>query len=229
MVDEPTEAESIEILKGLRSRYEEHHKVTIQDEALVAAVRLSAQASMTVSCRTRRSILIDEASSKLRLTVYTEPGDQSSRLKLEDQKEEAIKAEAYEKAGEIRRSSRKSRKRLKRFVKNGKRENSRKLVVGENEIADIVSDWTKIPVRKLAEEESERLLKLESILHERVVGQEEAVSAVPRAIRRGRVGLKDRNGNRFVLFLGVICVGKTEAFQGTLGGDVWHGKCDDPR
>ena len=182
MVDEPTEAESIEILKGLRSRYEEHHKVTIQDEALVAAVRLSARYINDRFLPDKAIDLIDEASSKLRLTVYTEP-EEIKKLEAEIKKLEGQKEE----------------------------KNSRKLVVGENEIADIVSDWTKIPVRKLAEEESERLLKLESILHERVVGQEEAVSAVARAIRRGRVGLKDpKRPIGSFLFLGPTGVGKTE-------------------
>ena len=216
MVDEPTEAESIEILKGLRSRYEEHHKVTIQDEALVAAVRLSARYINDRFLPDKAIDLIDEASSKLRLTVYTEPEEikklEAEIKKLEDQKEEAIKAEAYEKAGEIKKKQQKKQEKIEKIREKWEKEkNSRKLVVGENEIADIVSDWTKIPVRKLAEEESERLLKLESILHERVVGQEEAVSAVARAIRRGRVGLKDpKRPIGSFLFLGPTGVGKTE-------------------
>ena len=216
MVDEPTEAESIEILKGLRSRYEEHHKVTIQDEALVAAVRLSARYINDRFLPDKAIDLIDEASSKLRLTVYTEPEEikklEAEIKKLEGQKEEAIKAEAYEKAGEIKKKQQKKQEKIEKIREKWEKEkNSRKLVVGENEIADIVSDWTKIPVRKLAEEESERLLKLESILHERVVGQEEAVSAVARAIRRGRVGLKDpKRPIGSFLFLGPTGVGKTE-------------------
>ena len=216
MVDEPTEAESIEILKGLRSRYEEHHKVTIQDEALVAAVRLSARYINDRFLPDKAIDLIDEASSKLRLTVYTEPEEikklEAEIKKLEGQKEEAIKAEAYEKAGEIKKKQQKKQEKIEKIREKWEKEkNSRKLVVGENEIADIVSDWTKIQVRKLAEEESERLLKLESILHERVVGQEEAVSAVARAIRRGRVGLKDpKRPIGSFLFLGPTGVGKTE-------------------
>ena len=216
MVDEPTEAESIEILKGLRSRYEEHHKVTIQDEALVAAVRLSARYINDRFLPDKAIDLIDEASSKLRLTVYTEPEEikklEAEIKKLEGQKEESIKAEAYEKAGEIKKKQQKKQEKIEKIREKWEKEkNSRKLVVGENEIADIVSDWTKIPVRKLAEEESERLLKLESILHERVVGQEEAVSAVARAIRRGRVGLKDpKRPIGSFLFLGPTGVGKTE-------------------
>ena len=187
-----------------------------QDEALVAAVRLSARYINDRFLPDKAIDLIDEASSKLRLTVYTEP-EEIKKLeveikKLEGQKEEAIKAEAYEKAGEIKKKQQKKQEKIEKIREKWEKEkNSRKLVVGENEIADIVSDWTKIPVRKLAEEESERLLKLESILHERVVGQEEAVSAVARAIRRGRVGLKDpKRPIGSFLFLGPTGVGKTE-------------------
>ena len=215
-VDEPSEEESIAILKGLRSRYEEHHRVEITDDALEAAVKLSARYINDRFLPDKAIDLIDEASSKLRLTVYTEPEEikklEAEIKKLEDQKEEAIKAEAYEKAGEIKKKQQKKQEKIEKIREKWEKEkNSRKLVVGENEIADIVSDWTKIPVRKLAEEESERLLKLESILHERVVGQEEAVSAVARAIRRGRVGLKDpKRPIGSFLFLGPTGVGKTE-------------------
>lgn len=216
MVDEPTEEESIEILKGLKNRYEEHHHVIITEGALEAAVRLSARYINDRFLPDKAIDLIDEASSKLRLTVYTEPEEikklEEDIRRLDSQKEEAIKTEAYEKAGEIKKKQEKKRERIEKIRERWQKEkNSRKLVVGENEIADIVSDWTKIPVRKLAEEESERLLKLESILHERVVGQEEAVSAVARAIRRGRVGLKDpKRPIGSFLFLGPTGVGKTE-------------------
>ena len=216
MVEEPTEEESIEILAGLKSRYEEHHKVTITREALEAAVKLSARYINARFLPDKAIDLIDEASSKIRLTVYTEPEEikalEEDIKKLERQKEEAIKAEAYEKAGEIKKKQTKKQEKIEKIREKWKKEKtSRKLVVGENEIADIVSDWTKIPVRKLAEEESARLLKLESILHERVVGQKEAVSAVSRAIRRGRVGLKDpKRPIGSFLFLGPTGVGKTE-------------------
>ena len=194
MVEEPSEEDSIEILRGLRSRYEEHHKVTITNEALEAAVTLAARYINDRFLPDKAIDLIDEASSKLRLTVYTEPEEikvlEEDIKKLERQKEDAIKAEAYEKAGDIKKKQDKKREKIEKIRDKWQKEkNSRKLVVGDNEIADIVSDWTRIPVRKLAEEESERLLKLESILHERVVGQEEAVTAVSKAIRRGRVGL----------------------------------------
>ncbi len=216
MVEEPTEEESIEILEGLKKRYEEHHRVVIAREAIEAAVRLSARYINDRFLPDKAIDLLDEASSKLRLGVYTEP-EEIGRLeeeikKLEQQKEAAIKSEAYEKAGEIKKKQTKRREKIERIREKWQREKTqKKLVLGENEIADIVSDWTKIPVRKLAQEESERLLKLEGILHERVIGQEEAVSAVARAIRRGRVGLKDpRRPIGSFLFLGPTGVGKTE-------------------
>ncbi|MEG2871359.1 MAG: ATP-dependent Clp protease ATP-binding subunit, partial [Clostridium sp.] len=216
MVEEPTEEESVEILRGLRSRYENHHRVTITDEALEDAVKLSARYINDRFLPDKAIDLIDEASSKIRLTVYTEP-EEIKKLETEikilnEQKEEAIKAETYEKAGEIKKKQIKKQQKIEKIRESWRLEKeSKKLVVGENEIADIVSDWTKIPVRKLAEEESERLLKLESILHERVVGQEEAVTAVSKAIRRGRVGLKDpKRPIGSFLFLGPTGVGKTE-------------------
>lgn len=216
MVEEPTEEESVEILRGLRSRYEDHHRVTITDEALKEAVKLSARYINDRFLPDKAIDLIDEASSKLRLTVYMEPEDikklETEIKALDGPKEEAIKAEAYEKAGEIKKKQNRKRQKLEKLRTDWQSEKeSRKLVVGENEIADIVSDWTKIPVRKLAEEESERLLRLEAILHERVVGQEEAVTAVSKAIRRGRVGLKDpKRPIGSFLFLGPTGVGKTE-------------------
>ena len=237
MVEEPTEEESIEILEGLKKRYEEHHRVVIAREAIEAAVRLSARYINDRFLPDKAIDLLDEASSKLRLGVYTEP-EEIGRLeeeikKLEQQKEAAIKSEAYEKAGEIKKKQTKRREKIERIREKWQKEKTqKKLVLGENEIADIVSDWTKIPVRKLAQEESERLLKLEGILHERVIGQEEAVSAVARAIRRGRVGLKDpKRPIGSFLFLGPTGVGKTElskalseALFGTenamIGGDI---------
>lgn len=215
-VEEPGEEHSVSILKGLRPRYEEHHKVTITDAALVAAVRLSARYINDRFLPDKAIDLIDEASSKARLTTYVEPAEIKELEKdienLEQQKEAAIKAEAYEKAGDIKRKQEKKREKIDKIrTKWQKEKSSRKLVVDEGEIADVVSGWTKIPVRKLEEGESERLKKLESILHERVVGQEEAVTAVSRAIRRGRVGLKDpKRPIGSFLFLGPTGVGKTE-------------------
>lgn len=191
-VEEPSEDEAFAILKGLRGRYEEHHHVKITDEALKAAVKLSARYINDRFLPDKAIDLIDEASSKLRLTSFVEPEEIKSLeqdiVNLERQKEEAIKAEAYEKAGDIKKKQAKKQEKIEKLRdKWQKDKTTRKLVVSENEIADVVSGWTKIPVRKLEEEESERLRQLEGILHERVIGQEEAVSAVARAIRRGRV------------------------------------------
>lgn len=215
-VEEPSEEESYEILKGLRDRYQEHHKVTITDQALQAAVKLSARYINDRFLPDKAIDVIDEASSKLRLTNFVEPEEIKSLEKdieaLERQKEKAIMTEAYEKAGDIKRKQEKKREKIAKIRDRWQKEKyTRKLVVGENEVADVVSGWTKIPVRKLEEEESMRLKKLESILHERVVGQDEAVSAVSRAIRRGRVGLKDpKRPIGSFLFLGPTGVGKTE-------------------
>ena len=216
VVEEPTEEQSIEILKGLRPKYEEHHRVTITDEALTAAVRLSARYISDRFLPDKAIDLIDEAASKIRLTTYVEPAEIKTLTedieKLETQKEQAIKTEAYEKAGDIKKRQQKKREKIEKIREKWQKEKtSKKLIVGEGEIADVVSGWTKIPVRKLAEEESERLRKLESILHERVVGQKEAVTAVAKAIRRGRVGLKDpKRPIGSFLFLGPTGVGKTE-------------------
>lgn len=215
-VEEPTEEQTFEILKGLRGRYEDHHKVKITDEALQAAVKLSARYINDRFLPDKAIDLIDEASSKIRLTNFIEPEDIKALEKdieaLEKQKEEAIKAEAYEKAGDIKKKQEKKREKIEKLrAKWQKEKTTRTLTVGENEIADVVSGWTKIPVRKLEEEESERLKKLESILHQRVVGQEEAVTAISKAIRRGRVGLKDpKRPIGSFLFLGPTGVGKTE-------------------
>ena len=215
-VDEPSEEESVAILKGLRSRYEEHHKVEITDDALEAAVKLSSRYINDRFLPDKAIDLVDEASSRVRLMNYTKP----ARIKeyeaeiesLEEDKEAAIRKEAYEKAGEIKKKQEKLREKIEKALEKWQKDKeSKKLVVSENEIADVVSGWTKIPVKKLEEGESERLKNLESILHKRVVGQEEAVAAISKAIRRGRVGLKDpgRPIGSF-LFLGPTGVGKTE-------------------
>ena len=215
-VDEPDEEASIAILKGLKGKYEEHHKVTITDEAIEAAVKLSARYINDRFLPDKAIDLIDEASSKVRLQSFVEPPEIRSLEKdienLEEQKEAAIRTEAYEKAGDIKKKQEKKREKIEKLrLKWEKEKAARKLVVGEGEIADVVSGWTRIPVKKLAEEESERLRNLESILHERVVGQEEAVTAVSKAIRRGRVGLKDpKRPIGSFLFLGPTGVGKTE-------------------
>ena len=215
-VDEPSEEESIAILKGLRSRYEEHHKVEITDDALEAAVKLSARYINDRFLPDKAIDLIDEASSKVRLLNYTKPAKvrtyEEQIDELEEEKETAIREEAYEKAGDIKKKQEKLKEKIRQTLEKWEKEKeTRKLTVGENEVADVVAGWTKIPVKKLAEEESERLKNLVNILHERVVGQEEAITAVSKAIRRGRIGLKDpKRPIGSFLFLGPTGVGKTE-------------------
>ncbi len=216
MVEEPSEKEAVAILKGLKDKYEEHHQVTITPDAIEAAVKLSARYVSDRFLPDKAIDLIDEASSKVRLTTYATPEEigklEEEYARLEEQKVAAIQDEAYEKAGEIKKKQQRKKERKERLLAKWEKEkNSRKLYVTENEIADVVSGWTKIPVKKLSEGEAERLKNLEGILHNRVVGQEEAVTAVSRAIRRGRVGLKDpgRPIGSF-LFLGPTGVGKTE-------------------
>lgn len=216
VVDEPSLDESIAILKGLRDRYEAHHGVKISDEAIDTAVRLSARYITDRFLPDKAIDLIDEASSKVRLTNYIIPdelkGLERQLEELIQEKEEAINAQEYEKAAQLRDEEQK----LKDTIENERKEwvNRRNLklkVVGEEEIADILSSWTSIPVSKLAAEESERLVNLEDVLHERVIGQDEPVKAVARAVRRARAGLKDpkRPIGSFI-FLGPTGVGKTE-------------------
>ncbi len=215
-VEEPTEEEAIRILKGVAGKYEEHHHVRIQEDAIEAAVKLSVRYINDRNLPDKAIDLIDEAAAALRLKAMHMP-DKMKELaeqiaKIDVQIERSIRMEAFSQAGELKRNQdvliKKYDKLKQRFDKN---QRERKYVVGENEIAEVVAMWTKIPLKKLAEKESERLLKLESILHKRVIGQEEAVSAVARAMRRGRVGLQDPNrpiGS--FLFLGPTGVGKTE-------------------
>lgn len=216
VIEEPSEEEAIQILFGLRDKYEAHHNVRITDDALEAAVSLSSRYINDRYLPDKAIDLMDEAASKVRLSAYTSTPlikELEEKIKrLEEEKEKAIKQEAYERAGEIKKQQEATQEELdKERVLDDKEKQEKQLVVSEAEIADIISSWTKIPVRKLQEEEAERLQNLESILHERVVGQEEAVGAVAKAIRRGRVGLKDPNrpiGS--FLFLGPTGVGKTE-------------------
>lgn len=216
MVEEPSEEEAVEILIGLKGAYENHHHVTITDEALEAAVHLSARYINDRFLPDKAIDLIDEACSKVRLSSYTSSPKvkelEKKVAELEEEKEQAIKDEAYERASEIKKTQKELNDEMIRLNSEWEKvRSSEQLIVGENEVADIVASWTKIPVRKLEEEESERLKKLELILHERVIGQEEAVSAVAKAIRRGRVGLKDpKRPIGSFLFLGPTGVGKTE-------------------
>ncbi|PPK80858.1 ATP-dependent Clp protease ATP-binding subunit ClpC [Lacrimispora xylanisolvens] len=215
-VEEPSEEAAVGILRGLKGRYEDHHKVMITDDAIKAAVKLSSRYINDRFLPDKAIDVIDEASSKVRLATFTEPSEikelEAEIELLEDQKEAAIKSEAYEKAGAIKKKQEKKREKIDKIRDKWQKEKISNIpTVDEGEIADVVSTWTKIPVKKLEEGESERLRNLESILHERVIGQEEAVTAVAKAIRRGRVGLKDpKRPIGSFLFLGPTGVGKTE-------------------
>ncbi len=215
-VEEPSEEETLAILKGIKDKYEVHHQVQITENALEAAVKLSSRYITDRYLPDKAIDLLDEAASKVRLRAYTSPADvkelESQLLKLSQEKEEAIISEEYEKAGQIKQKE----NQIKEKIANAKMQWETKhtkssQIVSEEEIADVVSTWTHIPVKRLTEEEYERLQNLEKILHERVIGQDEAIKAVSKAVRRGRVGLKDPNrpiGS--FLFLGPTGVGKTE-------------------
>ncbi len=215
-VEEPTVEQTVEILKGLRGRYELHHQVEITDRGLAAAAKLSARYINDRFLPDKAIDLIDEAAAKVRLAGFPVPEKlvilEQQMHELEEELEEALIAQQFTQASEIKAERDQCKKEYDKLLKRCQKNNEkRRLTVGENEIADVVSGWTKIPVKKLTEGEAERLQKLEKILHKRVVGQEEAVSAVARAVRRGRVGLKDPNrpiGS--FLFLGPTGVGKTE-------------------
>ena len=215
-VDEPGIEEAIEILKGVAPKYEEHHGITILPEALEAAVRLSERYINDRFLPDKAIDLIDEAASAKKIRGMTVPEKvlqlQEEIEKKEDQIERSIKIEAFLQAGELRAVQKQLKKKLEKAMADAQRRNKgRTDTVDENDIAEAVSLWTKIPLKKLAEKESVRLLKLEEQLHKRVVGQDEAVTAVSRAIRRGRVGLQDpRRPIGSFLFLGPTGVGKTE-------------------
>ncbi|MBE5877518.1 MAG: ATP-dependent Clp protease ATP-binding subunit [Lachnospiraceae bacterium] len=215
-VEEPTEAEAIRILSGIAYKYEEHHKVTITPEAIEAAVKLSNRYINDRNLPDKAIDLIDEAAAAIRLRGMHLPENlkemQAGIKKYELQIERSIRMEVFSQAAELRRDQEALIKKYEKALdKYEKTQAAKQLTVTENEIAEVVSNWTKIPVQKLAQKESEKLLKLESILHKRVIGQEESVSAVARAMKRGRVGLQDPNrpiGS--FLFLGPTGVGKTE-------------------
>lgn len=215
-VGEPTEDETIQILMGLRDKYEAHHKVRITDEAIKAAVNLSVRYINDRYLPDKAIDLIDEAASKVRLRQFTAPPDLKAledKLKeLGEQKTAAVNSQEFERAAKLRDEEKKVKAELDKQHEEWSQLNaSFSGEVTPDEIADIVSSWTGIPVVKLTEEESKRLLNLENVLHERLVGQDEAVSAVSKAIRRGRVGLKDpKRPTGSFIFLGPTGVGKTE-------------------
>ena len=216
MVEEPDIEQTLEILKGLRRFYEKHHQVVITDEGLEAAAKLSDRYVSDRFLPDKAIDLMDEAAAKVRLEgVKTSTNLQDIRIEINrvtEEMEEAIQKMELQEASELRKEKEALQAEYEKLQKKAKKSMKRKRAeVGENEIAEVVSQWTKIPVKRLAEEESARLRKLESVLHKRVIGQEEAVSAVAKAVRRGRVGLKDPNrpiGS--FLFLGPTGVGKTE-------------------
>jgi ATP-dependent Clp protease ATP-binding subunit ClpC len=228
IVGEPTVEETVLILKGLRDRYEAHHRVKITDEAIDAAVQLSNRYITDRFLPDKAIDLIDEAASRVRLQTTTTPPDlkelEDQVGKLQQEKEAAIKNEEFEKAAKLRDDEQKIRQQLDDLANDWKNKRSKlEPNVGEEEIAYVVSGWTGIPVTKLQQEETERLLKLEESLHQRVIGQNEAVEAVSRAVRRARAGLKDpkRPIGSFI-FLGPTGVGKTElakALAESLFGD----------
>ncbi|MDS1030382.1 ATP-dependent Clp protease ATP-binding subunit [Bacillota bacterium LX-D] len=215
-VGEPTQEETVKILYGLRDKYEAHHRVKITDEAIEAAVRLSDRYITDRFLPDKAIDLIDEAASRVRLNGHIAPPDlKDMEAKLEEirkEKEAAVHSQEFEKAATLRDKEHEIRDNLQKLKQDwDAKKGTTKSQVNAEEIAHIVADWTGIPVTKLAQEESEKLLKLEDILHERVIGQDEAVKAVSRAVRRARAGLKDpkRPIGSFI-FLGPTGVGKTE-------------------
>lgn len=216
MVDEPSQEEAIEILKGIKDKYEAHHKVKITDEAIESAVKLSTRYIGDRYLPDKAIDLIDEAASRVRLRSYTAPSDlkelEDKKKSVEAEKLSAVNAQEFERAAALRDEERKLDKEIKDKKENwhdmaGKSHDE----VTPADIADIVSSWTGVPVTQFSTEESDRLLHMEDELHRRIVGQDEAVEAVSRAIRRGRVGLKDpKKPIGSFIFLGPTGVGKTE-------------------
>ena len=215
-VGEPTEEEAVEILKGLRDRYEAHHKVKITDEAIENAVKMSARYIADRYLPDKAIDLIDEAASIVRLRAYTIPQnlkDMEEEIKrLEQEKQSAISSQDFEAAANLRDKQKSLQNLLDDEKDKWKNASSHEVkAVSTDEIAAVVSSWTGIPVNQLTKEESERLLNMEQILHERIVGQDKAVSSIAKAIRRGRVGLKNPNRpTGSFIFLGPTGVGKTE-------------------
>ncbi len=227
-VGEPSEDEAITILKGVRDKYEAHHRVKITDEAIEAAVKLSVRYIADRFLPDKAIDLVDEAASKVRLSAFTVPPElkelEESLKSLAEEKDSAINSQEFERAAQLRDAQKKLSDKLEREKLEWREESGKKTgEVTKKEIAEIVCAWTGIPVSELTQAESERLLKLEKELHERIVGQDEAVSAVARAIRRGRVGLKDpKRPTGSFIFLGPTGVGKTElckALASALFGD----------
>lgn len=215
-VNEPSEKETIQILKGIRDKYEAHHNVKITDEAIEAAVKLSIRYVNDRFLPDKAIDLIDEASSKARLRTYTEPDSlkelQEKIEKTKNEKEEAVLNQKFEKAAELRDTEKALRDKFEKEQNKWKNKNTKSIVtITDENIAEVIANWTGIPAKKITEDENEKLKNLEKELHKRVIGQNEAVEAVSKAIRRGRVGLKDpKRPIGSFLFLGPTGVGKTE-------------------
>ena len=215
-VNEPSEKDTVLILKGIRDKYEAHHNVKISDEAIEAAVKLSTRYVNDRFLPDKAIDLIDEASSKARLKTYVEPEEfkqkQEEIDKTKSEKEEAVINQKFEKAAKLRDKERKLKDELKKEQDEWKKENTKSIVtITEENIAEVIANWTGIPAKKITEDENTKLKNLEKELHKRVIGQNEAVEAVSKAIRRGRVGLKDpKRPIGSFLFLGPTGVGKTE-------------------
>ena len=215
-VSEPSEKDTIKILKGIRDKYEAHHGVKISDEAIEAAVKMSTRYINDRFLPDKAIDLIDEAASRVKLKTYTEP---ENLKELEDKieetqkdKEEAVRTQKFEKAATLRDKEKELKEKYEKEQKKWKKKNTKEVMnITEENIAEVIANWTGIPAKKITEDENVRLKNLEKNLHERVVGQDEAVEAVAKAIRRGRVGLKDpKRPIGSFLFLGPTGVGKTE-------------------
>ena len=215
LVGEPSEEDALEILKGLRDRYEAFHKAKITDEALEAAVSLSSRYITDRFLPDKAIDVVDEAASKVRMKVFSAAPDvkalETQLADVKKEKEAAVTAQEFEKAAEMRDEEKRIEKEINDKKKTAKENSDAKLVVTDEDIASVVAQWTGIPVSKIAQEESESLLHLEEELHKRVIGQDEAVVAVSKAVRRARAGLKDpKRPIGSFLFLGPTGVGKTE-------------------
>ena len=215
-VTEPSSEDTIKILKGIRDKYEAHHNVQITDEAIDAAVKLSVRYITDRFLPDKAIDLIDEAASRLKMKTYTIPDNvkkiEEELENLSKEKDEAIRSQNFEKAASLRDKEHETKEKLEKEKKKWENKNSKSVtILKEDDIAEVISSWTNIPVKRLTQDENDKLKNLEQALHERVIGQDEAVSAVAKAIRRGRLGLKDPNrpiGS--FLFLGQTGVGKTE-------------------
>ena len=216
IVNEPSEKDTVQILKGIRDKYEAHHNVKITDEAIEAAVKLSVRYVNDRFLPDKAIDLIDEAASRARLKTFTEPDSlkqmQEDIEKIKNEKEEAVLSQKFEKAAKLRDEEKKLKETFEKEQSKWKNKNTKSIVtITEENIAEVIASWTGIPAKKITEDENEKLKNLETELHKRVIGQNEAVEAVAKAIRRGRVGLKDpKRPIGSFLFLGPTGVGKTE-------------------